>query len=90
MFIYLLAMCVLFFPAKGTTITFNPSNDELYLVGTTEGYVYKCNTARSSFPQKFRAHEMGVNRIDYNKFDSNIFITCSDDFMVKLWEDDSE
>uniref|UniRef100_A0A2S2QV56 Dynein intermediate chain 2, ciliary n=1 Tax=Sipha flava TaxID=143950 RepID=A0A2S2QV56_9HEMI len=76
--------------AKGTTITFNPNNDELYMVGTTEGYVYKCNTAMSSFTKKFRAHEMEVNRIDYNKFDSNIFITCSNDFMVKLWEDDSE
>jgi dynein intermediate chain 1 len=60
------------------------------MVGTTEGYVYKCNTAMSSFTKKFRAHEMEVNRIDYNKFDSNIFITCSNDFMVKLWEDDSE
>lgn len=59
------------------------------MIGTTEGYVYKCNTAMR-ISKKFKAHEMSINRIDYNNFDMNVFVTCSDDFMVKLWENNSE
>ncbi|XP_008179387.1 dynein intermediate chain 1, axonemal-like [Acyrthosiphon pisum] len=33
---------------------------------------------------------MPINRIDFNKFDSNIYLTCSEDFVIKLWEDKSE
>lgn len=40
--------------------------------------------------QRFKAHAMPVNRIDYNGYDTNIFLTCSEDFTAKLWEDKSE
>ncbi|XP_026821468.1 dynein intermediate chain 1, axonemal-like [Rhopalosiphum maidis] len=76
--------------ARGTTITFNPANPQLYLVGTVEGYIFKCSTGWTNYVQRFKAHEMPVNRIDFNKFDSNIYLTCSEDFVVKLWEDKSE
>jgi len=71
-------------------ITFNPDNPDIYLVGTVEGYVFKCNTKWINYMQRFQAHQMPVNRIDYNKFNSNIYLTCSEDFTVKLWEDKSE
>jgi len=78
------------FTAKGTMITFNPSDPEIYFIGTVEGYIFKCNTEWSQYVQRFKAHNMPVNRIDFNKFDSNIYLTCSEDFEVKLWEDKSE
>ncbi|XP_027845899.2 LOW QUALITY PROTEIN: dynein intermediate chain 2, ciliary-like [Aphis gossypii] len=76
--------------ARGTTITFNPADPEVYLVGTVEGYIFKCNTEWTRYVQRFKAHEMPVNRIDFNKFDPNIYLTCSEDFVVKLWEDKSQ
>ncbi|XP_001950034.2 dynein intermediate chain 2, ciliary-like [Acyrthosiphon pisum] len=76
--------------ARGTTIAFNPTEPEIYLIGTVEGYIFKCNTEWSCYVQRFKAHEMPINRIDFNKFDSNIYLTCSEDFVIKLWEDKSE
>lgn len=78
------------FTARGTTIAFNPTEPEIYLIGTVEGYIFKCNTEWSRYVQRFKAHEMPINRIDFNKFDSNIYLTCSEDFVIKLWEDKSE
>lgn len=78
------------FTARGTTITFNPADPEVYLVGTVEGYIFKCNTEWTRYVQRFKAHEMPVNRIDFNKFDPNIYLTCSEDFVIKLWEDKSQ
>jgi len=76
---------------RGTTIAFHPENSGIYLVGTNEGYIFKCNTEWSSFfMQKFKAHEMSVYRIDYNKYDPNIYLSCSGDCTVKVWEDKSE
>ncbi|KAL4121331.1 hypothetical protein QTP88_013865 [Uroleucon formosanum] len=76
---------------RGTTIAFHPENSGIYLVGTNEGYIFKCNTEWSSFfMQKFKAHEMSVYRIDYNKYDPNIYLSCSGDCTVKVWEDKSD
>lgn len=79
------------FLGRGTTIAFHPENNGIYLVGTNEGYIFKCNTEWSSFfMQKFKAHEMSIYRIDYNKYDPNIYLSCSGDCTVKVWEDKSE
>lgn len=80
------------FSAIGTTITFKPGNDDVYLVGTAEGYLFKCNKKWPclTYMQKFRAHSMSIIRIDYNKFNLDIYLTSSEDFTVKLWNDNSE
>ncbi|VVC25456.1 WD40/YVTN repeat-like-containing domain,WD40 repeat,WD40-repeat-containing domain [Cinara cedri] len=76
---------------RGTTIAFHPENNGIYLVGTNEGYIFKCNIEWSSyFMQKFKAHEMTICRIDYNKYDPNIYLSCSGDCTVKIWEDKSD
>ncbi|XP_025200719.1 dynein intermediate chain 2, ciliary-like isoform X1 [Melanaphis sacchari] len=76
---------------RGTTIAFHPEKSGIYLVGTNEGYIFKCNTEWSSFfMQKFKAHEMSIYRIDYNKYDPNIYLSCSGDCTVKIWEDKSD
>lgn len=75
------------FVARGTTLTFNPHDPEVYFIGTTEGYVFKCNVEWNSYMQRFQAHLMPVIRIDFNKYNSNIYLTCSEDYLVKLWED---
>lgn len=76
--------------AIATTITFNPKDSENFLIGTNEGYIFKCNTEWHSYVQRFRAHKAKINQIDYNKFNTDIYITCSEDFTVKLWDETSE
>lgn len=76
------------FSGCGTCITFHPDKEEVFLVGTEEGLVHKCSKAYSrNYLSTLEAHHMPVYRIDYNKYDSNVFATCSADWKVKIWED---
>ncbi|XP_053663006.1 dynein intermediate chain 2, ciliary [Anopheles marshallii] len=73
---------------SGTCMVFHPHNPEIFLVGTEEGYIFKCSTAYSSkYLMTYHAHYLPVHRMDYNKFNSNIFASCSGDWRVKIWED---
>ncbi|XP_075168505.1 dynein intermediate chain 2, ciliary [Haematobia irritans] len=72
----------------GSCMKFHPEDPEIFLVGTEEGCIYKCSIAYSSkYLMTYRAHNLSVYRIDFNRFNSNIFISCSGDWRVKIWED---
>ncbi|XP_018330112.1 dynein intermediate chain 2, ciliary [Agrilus planipennis] len=69
-------------------IKFHPSNRDVFLVGTEEGLIYKCSTSYSAtYLFTYRAHSLAVYRMDYNYFNSNIFVSGSADWRVKIWED---
>ncbi|XP_046145422.1 dynein intermediate chain 2, ciliary [Osmia bicornis bicornis] len=74
----------------GTCLVFHPADQNIFLVGTEEGTIYKCNTAYSSVYMKTynEAHNMPIYRIVFNKFNSSIFASCSGDWRIKIWEDD--
>ncbi|XP_032675983.1 dynein intermediate chain 2, ciliary-like [Odontomachus brunneus] len=74
----------------GTCIAFHPADQNVFLVGTEEGTIYKCNTAYSSIYMRtyHEAHTMPVYRIVFNKFNSSIFASCSGDWRIKIWEDE--
>uniref|UniRef100_A0A1B6DX00 Dynein intermediate chain 2, ciliary n=1 Tax=Clastoptera arizonana TaxID=38151 RepID=A0A1B6DX00_9HEMI len=72
----------------GSCIAFHPKEPLIFLVGTEEGNIYKCSTAYASiYLYTYVAHHMPVHRIDFNKFSPEIFISCSADWRVKIWED---
>ncbi|XP_055383476.1 dynein intermediate chain 2, ciliary [Condylostylus longicornis] len=72
----------------GTALTFHPKDKEIFLVGTEEGLIYKCSISYSSkYLMTYHAHHLSVYRIDFNKYNSNIFASCSGDWRVKIWED---
>ncbi|CRK96455.1 CLUMA_CG009995, isoform A [Clunio marinus] len=74
--------------ASGTCMMFHPTNKEIFQVGTEDGLIFKCSTAYSSkYLMVYQAHYLSVYRMDYNKFNSNIFVSCSGDWRVKIWED---
>jgi dynein intermediate chain 1 len=59
----------------------------LFLVGTEEGMIYVCSKAYSStFLDKFPAHHMAVYRVAWNYYHPQIYITCSADWTVKIWD----
>lgn len=69
-------------------VKFHPKDPKIYLVGTEEGLIYKCSTEYSSmFLLTYHAHNMPIYRIDFNNFNSDIFLSCSDDWRIKVWED---
>lgn len=76
------------FKDSGTCIAVHPEDNSVFLVGTEEGYIYKCSTAYlSMYLFVYEAHRMPVHRIEYNKYSSNIFASCSADWSIKIWED---
>ncbi|PAA59979.1 hypothetical protein BOX15_Mlig007387g1 [Macrostomum lignano] len=73
--------------ASGTTFDFHREASHLFLVGTEEGKVFKCSTAYSSqYLQTYDAHHMAVYKVTWNPFHPSIFMTCSADWTVKIWD----
>ncbi|NWV07980.1 DNAI1 protein, partial [Ptilonorhynchus violaceus] len=71
----------------GTSFDFHKKIDYLFLVGTEEGKIYKCSKSYSSqFLDVFEAHHMAVDSISWNPFHLKVFISCSSDWTVKIWD----
>lgn len=71
----------------GTCFDFNKQQDHLFLVCTEEGKVHKCSKAyNNQFLDTIDAHHMAVYAVKWNPFHSKIFMTCSADWTVKIWD----
>lgn len=80
-----------YFSGAGTCIALHPTDRSIFLIGTEEGYIYKCSTAYlSMYLFAYEAHHMPVHRLDYNKYSPDIFASCSADWSIKIWEDSRE
>ncbi|NXR20017.1 DNAI1 protein, partial [Cinclus mexicanus] len=72
---------------SGTSFDFHKKIDYLFLVGTEEGKIYKCSKSYSSqFLDVFEAHHMAVDSVSWNPFHLKVFISCSSDWTVKIWD----
>ena len=71
----------------GTCFDFDKNQDQLFLVCTEEGSVYKCSKAYTNqFLDTYDAHHMAVYSVHWNSFHPKIFLTCSADWTVKIWD----
>ncbi|NXS62389.1 DNAI1 protein, partial [Brachypteracias leptosomus] len=71
----------------GTAFDFHKKIDYLFLVGTEEGKIYKCSKRYSSqFLDVFEAHHMAVDTVSWNPYHLKVFISCSSDWTVKIWD----
>lgn len=73
--------------AGGSCFDFNKNNEHLFVVGTEEGaiqlYSKQYNT---KFLRKFEGHHMAIYSVKWNTYHPNVFLSCSADWTVKLWE----
>uniref|UniRef100_A0A4W6CSC2 Dynein axonemal intermediate chain 1 n=1 Tax=Lates calcarifer TaxID=8187 RepID=A0A4W6CSC2_LATCA len=68
-------------------LTFHKQIDYLFLVGTEEGKIHKCSkTYSSQFLETYNAHSMAVDAVKWNPFHPKVFISCSSDWTVKIWD----
>ncbi|KAM6979625.1 dynein, axonemal, intermediate chain 1, paralog 2 [Aplochiton taeniatus] len=73
--------------ACGTSFDFHKQIDYLFLVGTEEGKIHKCSKAYSSqFLETYEGHNMAVDAVRWNVFHSKVFISCSSDWTVRIWD----
>ncbi|XP_069737048.1 dynein axonemal intermediate chain 1-like [Phaenicophaeus curvirostris] len=71
----------------GTSFDFHKKIDYLFLVGTEEGKIYKCSKYYSrQFLDVFEAHHMAVDSVRWNPYHLKVFISCSSDWTVKIWD----
>ena len=78
--------------AGGCSLDFNKRTDYHFLVGTEEGKIHKCSKAYSAeYLNTFDAHPgMAVYSIRCSHFHPHVFLSCSADWTVKLWDDSSK
>merc|ERR1719482_872282 len=73
--------------AGGCCFDFNGVSEHLFIVGTEEGKIHKCSKAYSGqYLETYLGHHMAVYSIRWNPFHERIFISCSADWTVKLWD----
>lgn len=68
---------------------FHPVEKNVYLIGTSEGLIMKCSTLQNTeWIFLYRAHHLPVHCMVYSPYNSRLFLSCSADWTVKLWEDE--
>jgi len=77
--------------AGGLCFDFHRSNEDLFLVGTEEGRIHKCSKSYSGqYLDTYEGHSMAVYSVKWNTYHSNIFISSSADWTVKMWDHNSK
>ena len=73
--------------AGGCCFDFNKRSEHLFLVGTEEGRIHKCSKAYSGqYLETYEGHHMIVYAVKWNRFHPKIFMSCSADWTVKIWD----
>lgn len=73
--------------AGGCCFDFNRHNEHLFIVGTEEGKIHKCSKAYSGqYLETYQGHHMAVYALKWNPFHPRVFISCSADWTVKIWD----
>ncbi|KFH15477.1 WD domain, G-beta repeat-containing protein [Toxoplasma gondii MAS] len=74
--------------AGGTCFDFHPSQSHVFIVGTTEGVIFKCSKNYSGqYLQTYLGHDMSITGVEWNPFHPRVFISSSSDWTVKIWEE---
>jgi len=72
--------------ATGLCFDFDPSSSHLYYVGTGEGGIHSCSTSyNEQYIRSFADHKGPVNRLRSHPRCPGIFLTCGEDWTVRLW-----
>ena len=77
--------------AGGMCFDFNetPGMDHLFLVGTEEGQIHLCSKAYSGqYLETYKDHYLAVYAVRWNTFHPKVFLSCSADWSIKLWNMD--
>jgi dynein intermediate chain 1 len=73
--------------AGGCCFDFNRTKEDLFVVGTEEGAIHYYSKAyNAQFLRGFSGHHMAVYSVKWNTFHPKVFLSCSADWTVKLWE----
>lgn len=70
-----------------TSFDFHKQIDYLFLVGSEKGKIYKCSKSYAGhFLETYDAHVMAVEAVKWNHYHPKVFMSCSSDWTVKIWD----
>ncbi|KAL3150454.1 hypothetical protein ABBQ32_000284 [Trebouxia sp. C0010 RCD-2024] len=77
--------------SSGMSFDFSRRDERMYIAGTEDGHIYKCSTSYSEqYLETYSGHLGPVYRVQWSPFQSNLFISSSADWSVKLWTEGKE
>ncbi|NXJ91564.1 WDR78 protein, partial [Corythaixoides concolor] len=77
--------------AAGMCFDFHPKDTNIYLAGTEQGYIHKCScSCNEQFLETYRGHKGPVYKVAWSPFSADMFLSCSADWSVILWHQDSQ
>ncbi|NXN75688.1 WDR78 protein, partial [Himantopus himantopus] len=77
--------------AAGMCFDFHPKDANFYLAGTEEGHIHKCScSCNEQFLETYRGHKGPVYKVAWNPFSTDMFLSCSADWSIILWHQDSQ
>ena len=69
------------------TCDFNKFNDYYFLFGTSNGIIYLYDIRNINKPVFiYKNHKLNVKKIICSPFEKNIFLSCSYDMNINLWD----
>lgn len=75
--------------AGGMCFDFNMFDTHLFIVGTEEGKIHLCSKAYAGqYLETYEGHYLAVYSVKWNKFHPKIFLSCSADWTIKMWNMD--
>lgn len=75
--------------AGGMSFDFNEYKTDEFLVGTEEGKIHLCSKAYAGqYLETYDGHYLAVYAVRWNTFHPKIFLSCSADWTVKMWNRD--
>jgi dynein intermediate chain 1 len=75
----------------GTCFDFSRESENIFIIGTEEGHIRRCSKAyNSQYLDTYDGHHMAVYAVRWNHFHPKVFLSCSADWTVKLWEQNSK
>ncbi|XP_045403754.1 dynein axonemal intermediate chain 4 [Lemur catta] len=76
--------------APGMCFAFHPKDTNIYLAGTEEGHIHKCSCSyNEQYLDTYRGHKGPVYKVTWNPFRHDVFLSCSADWGVIIWQQDN-
>lgn len=74
-----------------TSFDFCPQDPGMYMIGTEDGTVHKCSCSyNEQFIADFFGHTGPVYSLSWSPMAAGIFLTCSADWTMRIWNQDEE
>jgi len=72
--------------ASGMSFSFCVHDPRVYIAGTEDGPIHKCSTSYSEqYLETYTGHKGPVYNLQWSPFRSELFLSCSADWTVRLW-----